>query len=248
VAVGQTIRARTVVLAVAASLLAFVAIRRFGPDVLPGGALRRDLTVSDLRVPARPPPLGAYAFENKRADGSPVGWDPCRTIHYVVRVGPGPLNGVVLVKEGVDRLSRATGLHFVFDGVTDEVRQAESPGRPGDPVWIGWATEQESTLFKGQSERIGSTSVGRTTDALGRIHYTYGAVGLLPYLDILPGYGAGRTAGNVILHELGHLVGLDHIGDPNEIMHPGVDVRQGDGYGAGDLEGLWRLGASQGCD
>ncbi len=49
----------------------------------------------------------------------------------------------------------------------------------------------------------------------------------------------GRVRATV-MHELGHVLGLAHVDSPNEVM-----ARDGGGgtqYGAGDLEGLARLG------
>ena len=56
----------------------------------------------------------------------------------------------------------------------------------------------------------------------------------------------------VVPHELGHLVGLGHVQEPDELMFsprsPTVRFprrsRAGD---QGDLQGLERLGADQGC-
>ncbi len=48
----------------------------------------------------------------------------------------------------------------------------------------------------------------------------------------------------IIMHELGHMLGLDHVEDPSKLMngegHPGIID-----FGAGDRAGLARLGAGQ---
>jgi hypothetical protein len=65
------------------------------------------------------------------------------------------------------------------------------------------------------------------------------------------GYSVGFTirwsVGLVLMHELGHLVGLQHVASPHEVMSsnptdPGVI-----GWGQGDLRGLQELGRSEGC-
>ena len=44
----------------------------------------------------------------------------------------------------------------------------------------------------------------------------------------------------VVMHELGHVLGLDHVKDRNELMYPSVTRMS---YGPGDIEGLAKLGA-----
>ncbi len=47
---------------------------------------------------------------------------------------------------------------------------------------------------------------------------------------------------SVLLHELGHVIGLGHVEDPAELMHPEGQPGAA-GYGPGDRAGLARLGA-----
>ncbi len=53
-----------------------------------------------------------------------------------------------------------------------------------------------------------------------------------------------RPARGTLLHELGHLVGLDHVDDPTQLMDAGGS--QGRVYQQGDLEGLAELGPRSG--
>ena len=55
------------------------------------------------------------------------------------------------------------------------------------------------------------------------------------------GYG---SIGPLLLHELGHAVGLNHVYASGEVMNPNAHLSN---YGPGDREGLWHLGARAGC-
>jgi hypothetical protein len=57
---------------------------------------------------------------------------------------------------------------------------------------------------------------------------------------------AGETWGQVMLHELGHVFGLDHIDDQTSVMYPQLGLRPAD-FGEGDRKGLWELGIGSGC-
>jgi predicted Zn-dependent protease len=61
------------------------------------------------------------------------------------------------------------------------------------------------------------------------------------------GFGSGLTRGALLLHEIGHALGLDHVGSTNELMYPSILRRARSNYKAGDTVGLHKVGKRQGC-
>jgi hypothetical protein len=193
---------------------------------------------------------GAYGFVNVQPDGStPVAFDPCRPIHYVVRPDNAPPGGDVVLRAALDRVSAVTGLQFVDDGVTDEPageeRASFQPDRYGDrwaPVLISWNTVAEVPTLEG--DIIGAAGSSWRSLGSGPRVYVTGAVSLdaAQLGDLLGRRDGLHEAQAVVLHELAHLVGLDHVDDPAQLMYPEAQDGVTD-FGAGDLTGLAVLGS-----
>lgn len=212
----------------------------------PGAGARPAPWGTPPRVPADP---GAFSFAQLQDDAvTPVAYDPCRVVHYAIRPDGSPEGGEEMVHAAVARVSRATGLVFVYDGPTDEAptpeRAAFQPDRYGDrwaPVLVGWQTEEENPDLAGDVVgRGGSTAVSLGE---GPRVYVTGTVSLdaeqLP--EVLGARDGAATASGIVLHELAHLVGLDHVDDASQLLHPETVPGVTD-FGAGDLTGLVRLG------
>ena len=189
-------------------------------------------------------PGGAsYAFERQGDGCRPVRWNPCIAIPYVVNPTGGPPNAIALAQAAVDRLSEASGLTFRYEGTTDEVATAPRAlvqGRYGNrfaPLLIAWGDD----LALGQAAGLGGLIyVALSTPAAQAVSgFAYVTRGL-------PGGDAFQTG--VLLHELGHAVGLDHADDTVQVMNSvGDSGRPLTAYIDGDLAGLDRLGRRAGC-
>ena len=175
---------------------------------------------------------GPHAFLHTGSAGQPLAY-PCAPIHYVVSTQHAPDDFEQVVHGAIGLMSEASGYTFAYDGPTTD-RDFDAhlvPGRAG-PVLIGFAGSGEVPGLAGDvAGRAASVPAG------DGVHYSTGAI----MLDA--GYYAGvddldqRRA--VVLHELGHVLGLHHVEDDGELM-----ARDGSGrtdFGPGDLAGLRAL-------
>lgn len=208
------------------------------------------LSLQPLGVAAvAPAGTGGYAFLLTHPGGRPVAWDPCRAVHYVIRPAGAPAGGDELVRWAFGQISAATGLSFVDDGATDEAPNAArarfQPDRYGDrwaPVLVAWSNPVEwPPLADGVLGRAGPASFGIVNHDNDRF-VSGQAVFNGPELDLQLRTGEDNKARAVLLHELGHLVGLDHVTDPYEVMYP-TNAYPLPAYRGGDRRGLALLGA-----
>lgn len=203
---------------------------------------------TDFIVPPEPAAAGLFKFLETNADGSPIGYPACTEIHYVIHLGRGPAGGQSLIQQALTRMREVSGLHFVFDGFTDRIPQEGDRIDVDAPVWIGWAGRHESDSWNVmKSTVVGFAGSSWAQSPPGPAFYRTGRLMLDPDQAQLPQFGPGQTWGKILLHELAHLVGLDHVDDDKELMHPVETLDYPSDYGPGDLRGLWELGTSRGC-
>jgi len=169
----------------------------------------------------RPPPLTqrskSYVFIVTQPHSSePVTWDPCRVITYVTSGNP-PVGGEGLLASALAVITGATGLQFRDGGTTTETpsesRHEYQPLRYGDrwaPLLVAWSSPAATPALTGAL--AGYASAFWAKDDADHRTYISGQVVLDgPELGAtLDGDGLG-FARIIIVHELGHIVGLGHV-------------------------------------
>jgi hypothetical protein len=179
----------------------------------------------------------------------PVTWSPCRPIHFVVDASGAPPDFAEHVRSVAREVATATGLVLVDDGATTEAagdqRASFQPDRYGDrwaPVLVRVADAVTVPSLDG--DVAGAALAASATDLrTGVRHYVSGEVLLDAEVLANPPTPAGDPDYLAVLrHELGHLMGLGHVDDPSQLMHPVRQASAEGTYQAGDLAGLAALG------
>jgi hypothetical protein len=214
-------------------------------------------TVSPSAIPsARPKVDGAFRFL-ERVGGSPVRWDPCDPISYAINTAGARSSIQPDLREALARVTRATGIDFESVGTSKETfirayqrMRYDGVIRKAELIVIWVDHEGYEAILRRLNDPRPSIAFAKTMAGLFADQDQYFGGIIVMDADATSGLGFGHryTHGSVLLHELGHIMGLDHVKDPDQLMysgrHPNYGVRD---YGPGDLEGLRRLGMDAGC-
>lgn len=185
----------------------------------------------------------AYLFTQEGSD-EPVAYDPCKPVQYLVNDDLAPEGASLILDSAIAEVSAATGLVFEPVGATSELPPDDPSAlaaRRG-PVLIAWTTPWVVSDLEGRIAGLGGSTPVRD-DYTGRLRYVTGTVSLdAPQMFVLMAQPNGPAhARAIVMHELGHLVGLDHVDDSRELMH--FDNVGKPGFGPGDRQGLAALGS-----
>jgi hypothetical protein len=191
------------------------------------------------RVPDVPTGVGHFKFSmTQPGSDDPVGYDPCRPIQVIVNPEGAPDDWQELVDTAIAHTEAATGLEFDDLGETEDRDFTRGHGfAVRRPVLVAWSDEDEFAELAGDVAGVGGSSALKVSP--DHVEYVTGIVVLDTEVFTDDADPAEMQA--IVDHEFGHVVGLDHVHDPRELMNQeNVGLTT---YGPGDREGLARLGA-----
>jgi hypothetical protein len=197
-----------------------------------------------LTGPDGPPPTPLFNF-SRLFGGGPTRWSPCNPIHYTINMGGNDNSFRPVIAEAVERLEAATDLVLIPAGdtafmPTDAVKTSFAPA-DGELV-IALADDAQTHLVPGAV--VGKTVINFPQNAAVIVRASV----VIDMGDIganQPWSGTG--VGPVLMHELAHAAGLDHVSNSTQLMNAVASPNGPTTYGAGDLTGLWQVGAAAGC-
>lgn len=246
-----------VALIVTATLVLGGAITLLG-DIGAGAGPSAPILATTAAQPGSPhadvaPVEDGFVLWGRRSDGTAVRWDPCEPIRWVLNAERAPLGAQADITAAMAIIEQASGLRFQFEGTTPEQPSLErslvildGPAERWAPVLIAWIGDEQHGLPLDDDERGAAVPVAVATTA-GESQFVTGQIVLNAQKDLDAGFQDRASSwGATILHELGHLVGLDHVDDADELMY----ATSGSGpvtLGPGDRRGLAAVGAEGGC-
>ncbi len=186
-------------------------------------------------------------------------WNPCRTHTYKVNLAsvPTATRAAVLAETQASLrvLGAKTGMSFSYRGTTAEIPRVGSYARQSADLIVAFTTPLKTNYLYGAADARGgnaatirSMTIGTTTTYTAAIVKGFVVVNTPKLLrSYRAGFGTGVRRGNLILHELGHVVGLNHVSNARLLMNPILSGYSPSGYAAGDAAGLSVVGRRAGC-
>jgi hypothetical protein len=178
-----------------------------------------------------------FLFANGKG---PARWNPCRDIYWRVRPNNLPAGGLGRLGAAVQKISAASGLAYRYAGATSFLPFTGKTPREAANLYVAVATPAEHRAIKPGVWGYGTVSVKTHRDGVMEV-----VKGYMMLNRAMFGMGPAFPVANVLEHELGHTVNLDHVDNYTQIMNPyATNVVD---YGSVDRAGLRRVGRPAGC-
>jgi len=202
------------------------------PEYLPPGYVGGGSTTT---------PAGWKAF-----DGG-ARWNSCRTIRWAYNPTTQKYDALSDMRRAFARLAGISGLRFRYVGATTWRYRGGLGGFPSSraDVVVGWADPTELPALGGNVVGYGGWAGHTVQRANVRYKIDRGYLTLDNGATLDPGFERVGW-GSVSMHEIMHALGLDHAGEPVQMMYPTL-TDQNVNPGAGDITGLRRVGSAAGC-
>ena len=196
-------------------------------------------------------------------------WTPCLTvsgvttsavISYAVNTGGDP-SRVTLVQHAIAQVAAISGLRFRYTGKVSYVphyavlhyptgnrlmfNAAQQRAATHADLVVGWVSATRTNMFSRNEAGVGTVSW--TGSSRSQLRIVEAAALIKLGVPLRAGFTTGASVGSLLLHEIGHAVGLDHVSATSQIMYPVLGRYTPASYQAGDRTGLHLVGRPSGC-
>jgi hypothetical protein len=176
-------------------------------------------------------------------------WNPCRTIRWAYNPTGEKYAALPDMQRAFARLAGISGLRFRYVGATSwrflgNLQDPAFPSSTAD-IAVGWANDRELPTLAGNTVGYGGWSGPEVRGADVQYRISRGYLILDNGATLQPGFDQVGW-GSVSMHEIMHSLGLDHAGEPVQMMYPELTANNVN-PGAGDITGLGKVGSASGC-